>query len=657
MSTITEAKPWDFSAVYELVNSLSARDAPSLPRNGYRDPQTSTGLADLGSSYGAAGQLELGESDNGDGGVGLGNFGKVWQYLGVPPDVPVPKLPHSFRSIQNADSIPAKSDYASDGAIDSKSKVNKGKSIRTKEDSSADDTAGNFTDQSLAHEEKALTKNQRKKKNRKERKEQEKLSGKKSAAVSESEAELTGKGKAARTASAHTVLPEPKSSNSRNRDGSFKAVTALSTPQKKSAPQHAASLSTVTPKTAHKQKDNGKKNLRDDLQTFISQPDERPNPSTPKYGSTAVNSDLPSHPATAPTAKLSSIPFNAQVTSFTPSTVQPKHNTAAGSSQQQFQQQVQQAVSNVQHAISGPENATPSKKGAMPQSIQPKIIRSGEDRNWALLIKLIGDFFEDRKYLISPMNLTTHNNDPNGIHVFVDASNIFIGFNDQLKRARGIHPLAHIPQANLSFDALALLMERRRPVAKRVLAGSTPHLPAFDKAKAVGYECNILDKVYKAKELTDRQIYFKAIDRGDRETANRLFPNGPPPVHSMTNGSIDGLATQGSGSETTAPVFAPAKMIEQGVDEILHLKILESIVDAETPSTIVLATGDAAQAEYSQGFMKMAERALIKGWKVELVSWSKNISSMYKRKEWTAKWDDRFKVITLDDYAEELLDM
>ena len=98
-------------------------------------------------------------------------------------------------------------------------------------------------------------------------------------------------------------------------------------------------------------------------------------------------------------------------------------------------------------------------------------------------------------------------------------------------------------------------------------------------------------------------------------------------------------------------------MIEQGVDEILHLKILESIVDADTPSTIVLATGDAAQAEYSEGFMAMVERALKKGWKVELVSWSKNISMMYSRREWVETWGERFRVVFLDDYAEELLEM
>ena len=91
------------------------------------------------------------------------------------------------------------------------------------------------------------------------------------------------------------------------------------------------------------------------------------------------------------------------------------------------------------------------------------------------------------------------------------------------------------------------------------------------------------------------------------------------------------------------------------MDEILHLKMLESVVDEVTPSTIVLATGDAAEAEYSAGFLKMVERALEKGWKVELVSFKHNISGAYKRKEFRGKWHNQFKIIVLDEYVEQLL--
>ncbi|KXT18773.1 hypothetical protein AC579_8261 [Pseudocercospora musae] len=293
-----------------------------------------------------------------------------------------------------------------------------------------------------------------------------------------------------------------------------------------------------------------------------------------------------------------------------------------------------------------------------PAAIEPLINRSEEDRHLALLMRCMHYFPADRKHLVSPMNMTSHNKDPKGIHIFVDASNIFIGFMDALKQARGIHPLQHMPQANLSFDSLALLMERRRPVAKRVLAGSNPWLPAFDTAKNVGYEMNILDKVHKARELTERQIYFKELDAqryGKRARA-------PPVHHALQQHRTSPTARYsvlenigGSSTETSIPQYAPAKMIEQGVDEILHLKISHSLLDYEEPSTIVLATGDAALAEYSDGFMAMVERALRKGWTVELVSWSKNISKTYLKSDWVNAWDGRFKIIYLDDFAEELL--
>ena len=71
---------------------------------------------------------------------------------------------------------------------------------------------------------------------------------------------------------------------------------------------------------------------------------------------------------------------------------------------------------------------------------------------------------------------------------------------------------------------------------------------------------------------------------------------------------------------------------------------------------LVLATGDAAEAEYSAGFMKMVERALRKGWKVELVGWRDGISFQYRKRKWLEEWQGRFGIVELDDYAEFLLD-
>ena len=252
-----------------------------------------------------------------------------------------------------------------------------------------------------------------------------------------------------------------------------------------------------------------------------------------------------------------------------------------------------------------------------------------------LLFKLIQNFSEERKWLVKPLQLANHTCSPNGIHVFVDFSNLSIGFNNFMKMIDGIPLDIRTKFKNLSFEALVLLMERQRPVSKRVLAGSLPFVPAFEMAKAIGYELNILDKVFKAKEV-------KTPTRSKANKATRMAD----------------LSCPSSGSETVGKsVRAIEKWVEQGVDEILHLKILESIVDVEIPTTMVLGTGDGAVAEYSQGFFAMVERALRKGWNVELVSWSHNIGHAYKKRSFRNRWGQQFKIIELDHYATELKDI
>ncbi|KAK3074061.1 hypothetical protein LTR53_003840 [Teratosphaeriaceae sp. CCFEE 6253] len=655
-ATRTETKPWDFSHVFDVVNSLSATNASS-------DEQHDAASGDVqGLGAGKALSHGIDIHDFGTPPPKLGDFAKIWQYLGTPQDSPVPDVPSLTNEPLIAADLPAKLDYTSDGATFFRpvAKSVKGVSWEDEEvagglttDTATDRSASPDTPESPQTP--SLTKTQRKKQRKKERKAKEAAEALKNATVSESEADTRQRKTPARKASAHMA----KSSAS-------PVPTRVSTPTL-SQPSHASAVAHSIPASVEEATARVAAKLAElkNTKTVVpanTKPATRPQRSQaptikrqmsqPVPVATAAHA-TPTHTAShhPQTQQWPATPSNVKTTRMLPSSVQPPaQSTALPISTQ---------------PVSAPHQAmTPTAK--KPRFvIEPKIVRSGEDRHWALLMKLIGDFWEDRKHIISPMNLTTHNNDPTGIHIFVDASNIFIGFTDQLKRSRGIPQYAQVPQVDLSFDALALLMERRRPVAKRVLAGSTPHMPAFDKAKAVGYECSILEKVYKARELTERQIYFRDHDHQGRPLArngakapaatNVAALAGTPSTPVISHGQGSG---SGSGSEMAAPPqYAPARMIEQGVDEILHLKILESVVDSEEPSTIVLATGDAAQAEYSPGFMKMIERALKKGWKVELVSWSKNISGMYRKPEWLARWGEQFRVVYLDDYAEELLEM
>lgn len=166
-------------------------------------------------------------------------------------------------------------------------------------------------------------------------------------------------------------------------------------------------------------------------------------------------------------------------------------------------------------------------------------------------------------------------------------------------------------------------------MAKRVLVGSD-RFAEIEEAEEIGYEANILDRVHKVKHPRPRQ-------------SKRRKPIGSKSADTR------------SGSETDST--PNERWVEQGVDEILHLKILESLLDTKKPATIVLATGDAAEAEYSGGFMRMVERALERGWTVELVSFWQITSHAYRKKEFRTKWGNRFRLVKLDDYLEELWDM
>ena len=97
--------------------------------------------------------------------------------------------------------------------------------------------------------------------------------------------------------------------------------------------------------------------------------------------------------------------------------------------------------------------------------------------------------------------------------------------------------------------------------------------------------------------------------------------------------------------------YLPA-LREQAVDEVLQLKIYESVVHGSPESngrwnTIVLATcvdtcscsltacrGDGAQSEYSVGgFVRPIEAALRIGFDVEIVAWSSGLNAVWRRLE------------------------
>lgn len=221
------------------------------------------------------------------------------------------------------------------------------------------------------------------------------------------------------------------------------------------------------------------------------------------------------------------------------------------------------------------------------------------------------------------------------IHVFVDLSNITIGFYDCLKLKHGIPVTRKMKAPPFSFEHLSLLLERGRAAEKKIVAGSLINTynrrwPEYmQEAKELGYEMNILQRVPKA---TPSPTERKTRRGGNGET---------------------GWTTSGAESSGEEVFIGQLKQGEQGVDELLHLKMLQSALDSE-PGTVVLATGDAAEAEYSDGFKKNVERLLQNGWNVEIVGWSKGISSAWRDPTFVKTWGDRVRLIELDLFTEEL---
>lgn len=252
-----------------------------------------------------------------------------------------------------------------------------------------------------------------------------------------------------------------------------------------------------------------------------------------------------------------------------------------------------------------------------------------------LKVKLDERFAEDSMMRAHPQ--IRQSEEP--IHVFVDLSNIVIGYYDCMKAKRGVSNNYRVQAPPFFFEAFALVLERYRPCAKRAVVGSlkpaSQHPDYMKEAEQCGYDMNILQRVSGAKKT---------------RTINPHNPKMPMPASGALDEESDDYGPW------CPPMQVAMKHREQGVDEILHLKMVQSILDAPRPGTMVLATGDAAEAEFSDGFLSNVERALERGWNVELVGWRRNISGAYRNRAFQAKWAvGQFRLIELDDLAEEML--
>ncbi|KAF5626440.1 cell wall glucanase [Fusarium sp. NRRL 52700] len=202
----------------------------------------------------------------------------------------------------------------------------------------------------------------------------------------------------------------------------------------------------------------------------------------------------------------------------------------------------------------------------------------------------------------------------NGIHVFVDMSNIIIGFQKAIRVRFGLPESSRfvpLPQMNLAFFHELLTRDRN--------------------AEWLNVGCSVRPNRNEPTFVQELKDLGYRVDLRSRRPEQ--------------SGADDHSTFEAGGF----------RYVEDMVDETLQIRISESVMQYfEEPGTLVIATGDARPAKYSDGFLTQAQRALKMGWSVEVVSWKASLSSA-----WTTLLKDqsigsRFRIIELDQFLDEL---
>ncbi|KAJ7148795.1 hypothetical protein C8R43DRAFT_1008799 [Mycena crocata] len=442
------------------------------------------------------------------------------------------------------------------------------------------------------------------------------------------------------------------------------------------------------------------------------------------------------------------------------------------------------------------------------------------------LAKKLGKIFPEDKAVLDdliPADLELHQRlraddffvDPRGrppgdndtlIHVFIDHSNILIGLLTYLKRYPRTHissssastassthvhaptpapsttsfsfpPKPNARSKHLSHAALALILERGRPITRRVLVTSSPLYQPMDTAERLGYEVRVYARVPDLGDGQDRvgsggpngrqhnrslsagagglmgfangnghangpsgggsgvsgefptlrnprwggnggggdnmgggrkgrkghvrrisgstgststeseqgqingmaaagfpQAFIRSLGTTNGATAAMNISASPtsygsPPISSSMPANGNGFSPPSTGyTSNTVSATAKIKYREQGVDELLQLKLHQALAALDGPpppnATIVLATGDGNVGQFNEdGFLGPVRTALKKGWRVELYAWEEGLSRSWMREfgEWAKPLDGeltgRFRVVGMEQFAGELMEI
>jgi hypothetical protein len=138
-------------------------------------------------------------------------------------------------------------------------------------------------------------------------------------------------------------------------------------------------------------------------------------------------------------------------------------------------------------------------------------------------------------------------------------------------------------------------------------------------------------------------------------------------AHMSASGSTGSIASNVSTSphSSNAPATSNSntrtRYREEAVDELLQLKVLQSLLDAPSPpplgSTIVLATGDGASSQFNKdGFVGCVRRAVERGWEVELVGWEDGRSRVWRELEGLGGAEGGLRIFGLEQWGWDLVE-
>ncbi|KAF9477229.1 hypothetical protein BDN70DRAFT_118625 [Pholiota conissans] len=243
---------------------------------------------------------------------------------------------------------------------------------------------------------------------------------------------------------------------------------------------------------------------------------------------------------------------------------------------------------------------------------------------------------------------------------------------------------------HLWHAALVLILERGRPVTRRVVVASSPLYQPMESIEQLGYELRVYLRVPDLGDGQDRERYRDKSTAGKSNGSSKSAQSSPTTATSSSgipytkrthvrniSGNVSTESGSGAGSGNASGGLHPyygtpntnlantsrVKYREQGVDELLQLKLHQAIAASETVpegSTIVLATGDGNVSQFTEdGFLGPVRTALRRGWKVELYAWEDGLSRAWRREFGDrSDWGQRglFRVIEMEQFADALVE-